>query len=184
MATLSYTLFDTAIGHCGIAWSTQGVIGVQLPEADEPKTRARLLWRFPQAQHASPPPGVQYAIDGIVGLLRGRASDLATVTLDMTSVPLFNRRVYDIARGIKPGTTLTYGDIAARLEDRTLARAVGQALGHNPFAIIVPCHRVLAAGGKPGGFSANGGVATKMRLLVIEGARAGDAPDLFDRDAR
>ena len=179
MGVLSYTLFDTALGPCGLAWSANGITGVQLPEADEARTRSRLLRRQGRAEQARPPTAVQGAVDGIAQLLRGQPTDLGTITLDMTGVPTFNRRVYDIARGIAPGRTLTYGDIAARLGDHGLARAVGQALGNNPFAIIVPCHRVLAARGKPGGFSANGGVQTKMRLLAIEGARVGDAPDLF-----
>jgi methylated-DNA-[protein]-cysteine S-methyltransferase len=100
----------------------------------------------------------------------------------MDAVPEFPRRVYEVARTIPPGGTLTYGEVAARLGDARLAREVGQALGRNPFAIIVPCHRVLAAGGMPGGFSASGGVATKMRLLSIEGARAASQLGLFDGD--
>jgi methylated-DNA-[protein]-cysteine S-methyltransferase len=125
---------------------------------------------------------VRRAIDGIVALLRGEASDLSAVALDMNAVPAFHRRVYDAARGVAPGSTVTYGEIAARLGEPGAARAVGQALGRNPFAIIVPCHRVLAAGGKVGGFSANGGVATKLRLLSIEGAPAGGQMALFDGD--
>ena len=124
---------------------------------------------------------MQRALDGIVGLLRGEASDLSTVALDMTRVPEFHRRVYEVARAIAPGTTLSYGDIAARLGAPGEARAVGHALGRNPFAIVVPCHRVVAAGGKVGGFSANGGVATKLRLLSIERAPADGALPLFDR---
>jgi methylated-DNA-[protein]-cysteine S-methyltransferase len=100
----------------------------------------------------------------------------------MDRVPPFHRRVYEVARTIPPGATLSYGDLAARLGSPGSARAVGQALGKNPFAIVVPCHRVLAAGGKLGGFSANGGIATKLRLLSIEGARSNDAPGLFDGD--
>jgi methylated-DNA-[protein]-cysteine S-methyltransferase len=100
----------------------------------------------------------------------------------MDALPEFDRRVYEVARGIAPGATLSYGEIAARLGERGLARDVGQALGRNPFPIIVPCHRVLAAGGKAGGFSANGGVTTKLRLLTIERARTSDAPTLFDGD--
>jgi methylated-DNA-[protein]-cysteine S-methyltransferase len=101
------------------------------------------------------------------------------VTIDTAGVADFNRRVYAIARTIAPGATLSYGEIAERLGDRNLARDVGQALGQNPFPVIVPCHRVLAAGGKSGGFSAPGGVATKLRLLTIEGAQPG-GPTLFD----
>ena len=168
MTAQGFAIFDTAIGRCGIAWGGQGVAGVQLPEARESETRARLLRRVPGAREASPPPPVQRALDGIVALLRGEGGDLSAVPLDMDGVPEFHRRVYDVARGIPPGLTLSYGEVAARLGEPGAARAVGQALGQNPFPLIVPCHRVLAAGGKLGGFSANGGVKTKVRLLSIE----------------
>jgi methylated-DNA-[protein]-cysteine S-methyltransferase len=177
-----YTLFDTAIGSCGIAWGERGVVAVQLPEASELKTRARLLKRCPGAQEASAPPQVQRATEGIVALLQGETVDLSQITLDLDRIEPFQRQVYEIARTIAPGATLTYGQIATRLGDRALARDVGQALGQNPFPLIVPCHRVLAAGGKVGGFSANGGVTTKLRLLSIEGARTSDEPSLFDGD--
>ncbi len=177
MTARGFTLFETQIGRCGIAWGDHGVVGVQLPEAREPETRARLLQRFPDAREASPPPEVRRALDGIVALLSGEASDLSAVALDMDGVPPFHRRVYEVTRTIAPGATISYGEIAARLGDRGSARAVGQALRRNPFAIVVPCHRVLAAGGRLGGFSANGGVATKQRLLAIEGAREGAQPD-------
>jgi len=175
-----FTLFETAIGQCGIAWSGRGVAGVQLPETREVETRARVLRRFPGAREAPPPPDVRRALDGIVALLRGEASELDTVVLDMDGVPPFHRRVYDVARSIPPGATLSYGDVAARLGAPGSARAVGQALGQNPFPIIVPCHRVLAAGGKIGGFSANGGIRTKLRLLSIEGAPASSQLALFE----
>jgi methylated-DNA-[protein]-cysteine S-methyltransferase len=177
-----FALFDTDIGPCGIAWGARGVTGVQLPEASEARTRARLVRRYPQAREAPPPADVRRVIDGIVALLRGEASDLSAAALDMDGVPEFDRRVYEVARDIAPGATLSYGEIAARLGERALARDVGQALGRNPFPLIVPCHRVLAAGGKAGGFSANGGVTTKLRLLTIERARTSDAPTLFDGD--
>src|SRR5260370_802467 len=144
--------------------------------------RARLARRYPHAREAPPPAEVRRVIDRIVSLLGGQASDLSAAALDMDGVPEFDRRVYEVARGIAPGATLSYGEIAARLGERGLARDVGQALGRNPFPIIVPCHRVLAAGGKAGGFSANGGVTTKLRLLTIERARTSDAPTLFDGD--
>ena len=182
MTAHGFTLFDTAIGRCGIAWGRRGVVGVQLPEARELETRARLLGRFPDARQAPPPPDVQRALDGITALLRGEASDLSAVALDMDGVPPFHRRVYEVARTIPRGATLSYGDIAMRLGARGAARAVGQALGRNPFAIVVPCHRVLAAGGKVGGFSANGGITAKLRLLSIEGAQANGAAALFAGD--
>jgi methylated-DNA-[protein]-cysteine S-methyltransferase len=180
MTTQGFALLDTAIGWCGLAWGERGLVGVQLPEASEARTRARMRRRFPDAPEAPPPPRVQRAIDGIVALLRGEAIDLSAVALDMAGVPPFDRRVYEVARTILPGATLSYGEIAARLSAPGEARAVGEALGQNPFPIVVPCHRVLAAGGKVGGFSANGGIATKLRLLSIEGARTSSAPTLFE----
>ena len=180
MTEHGFALFDTDIGPCGIAWGGRGVTGVQLPEASEARTRARLVRRYPHAREAPPPADVRRVIDGIVALLRGEASDLSAAALDMDGVSEFDRRVYDVARRITPGATLSYGEIAVRLGERGLARDVGQALGRNPFPLIVPCHRVLAAGGKAGGFSANGGV--KLRLLTIERARTSDAPTLFDGD--
>ncbi len=176
MSTHGFTLFDTPVGACGIAWGTRGVVAVQLPEAREIETRARLLQRFPDAREMAPTPEVQVALNAIVALLRGEASDLSSVALDMERVPPFYRRVYEVARTIPPGATLSYGELAGRLGAPDSARAVGQALGRNPFAIVVPCHRVLAADGKLGGFSAKGGVATKLRLLSIEAARAKEVP--------
>ena len=142
-----------------------------LPEQTDHLTRARVARRFPQSIESTPPPFVQHAIEGIVALLTGEARDLTDVRLDLESVPSFHQRVYDVARQIKPGTTLSYGEVAARVGEPDSARAVGQALGRNPIPIIVPCHRVLAADGGTGGFSAPGGTATKLRLLAIEGAR-------------
>lgn len=175
----SFALFDTAIGTCGIVWTTRGVAGVQLPEANPTATRARVLRRFPASREAPPTPAIAHAIDGIVALLRGESRDLNDVVIDDDGTPEFNKRVYAIARTIPPGQTLTYGAIAERLGDKLLARDVGTALGQNPCPIVMPCHRVLAAGGKTGGFSAAGGVTTKLRLLSIEGAQP-NGPTLFE----
>ncbi|MDO9438801.1 methylated-DNA--[protein]-cysteine S-methyltransferase [Hydrogenophaga sp.] len=173
-----HLLFPTAIGTCGIAWGPGGVIALQLPEADAPRTRARLLKGLPPLPEvAQPPAGVRAAIEGVQDLLTGMSRDLLEITLDMARLTPFQRQVYAIARAIPPGQTRTYGEIARELGDVRLARAVGQAMGHNPFAPIVPCHRVLAAGNRPGGFSGGGGAVTKMRMLAIEGALE---PDLFD----
>jgi methylated-DNA-[protein]-cysteine S-methyltransferase len=180
MTATAYTLFDTAIGACGIAWGENGILGLQLPEGDAEKARARLARRFPGAHESVPPPPVDGAIAEIRALLAGEARDLAGVALDMRDVGAFERHVYEIARAIPPGRTLTYGEIAARLGDKALSREVGAALGRNPFPIVVPCHRVLGTGGKTGGFSARGGVDTKMKMLQIEGATTTDAPMLFD----
>ena len=176
-----FALFDTAIGRCGIAWNGRGIVAAQLPGADETRTRARLVRRCPGAREEAPPPAVCHVIDRIVALLAGEGADLSDVMLDMEGVPPFNRRVYEIARTIPPGQTLTYGEVAARLGAAGDARAVGQALGENPFPPVVPCHRVVAAGGKTGGFSATGGVDTKLRLLAIEGAQVGGSCPLFDQ---
>ena len=182
MTASGFELFDTAIGPCAIAWGDRGVAGVQLPEAGEAETRARMLHRFPAAGEAAPPAEVQQAIERMAALLRGEASDLSTVALDMDGLPEFHRRVYEAARTIPPGKTLSYGDIARRVDAPGAARAVGQALGRNPFPIVVPCHRVLAAGGKIGGFSAQGGVETKRRMLAIEGEPLNGAPSFIDGD--
>jgi methylated-DNA-[protein]-cysteine S-methyltransferase len=173
-------IFDTAIGRCGVVWGDRGINAVQLPMGSEDKTRGRIRQRYGDVAEASPSAEVQAAIDGIVELLAGKPNDLRDVVLDLDGVPEFNRAVYDIARAIPPGKTLTYGDIAKRLGGVELSRDVGQALGHNPCPIVVPCHRVLAAGDKPGGFSANGGVVTKLKMLAIEGAIINHTPSLFD----
>jgi len=177
-----FALFQTAIGACAIAWGDRGIVGVQLPEGREARTRARVLQRFPEAAERPPPADVRRAIDGIVALLRGERVDLSRAALDMERVAPFHRRVYEAARTIAPGATLSYGEIATRIGAPGSARAVGQALGRNPFPVIVPCHRVLAAGGKAGGFSADGGVSTKLRMLAIEGAGQGGQRTLFDGD--
>ncbi len=171
MSTRGFALFDTAIGRCGIAWTERGIVATCLPEPDERRMRARLARRCPGGIEQSPPAQVRRAMDRVVALLRGTADDLSDIALDMAGIPDFNARVYAIARTIPPGATLTYGDIAKRLGAAELARDVGQAMGENPFPPIVPCHRVVAAGGKTGGFSARGGVATKLRMLAIEGAQ-------------
>jgi methylated-DNA-[protein]-cysteine S-methyltransferase len=182
MPTQAYALFPTPIGHCGIAWGTHGLTGVQLPEQDEAATRTRMARRFPHCGEGLPPPTVRAAIDAVVALLRGAPRepvDLSDIVLDMTGVPPFHQRVYALARTMAPGQTMTYGEMARQLGEPGAARAVGQALGANPFAPVVPCHRILAAGGGAGGFSANGGVSTKLRMLLIERARF-NGPGLFD----
>ncbi|RCS24857.1 methylated-DNA--[protein]-cysteine S-methyltransferase [Phyllobacterium salinisoli] len=179
MESLGMIIFETAIGACAIAWGDKGIVGVQLPEAGAAATQARLQKRFPLAQEKPAPASVRDVIDRIVALLRGEKTDLSRAQLDMEGLPALHRQVYEIALDIPPGETLTYGAIARRIGDVSLSQAVGQALGKNPFPIIVPCHRVLGTGGKTGGFSANGGAETKLRMLTIEGARTSAEPDLF-----
>ncbi len=180
MTAHPFAMFDTAIGACGVVWGAQGIVGVQLPMSNADKTRLRLRQRYGDLDEVAPPAPVRHAIDGMVDLLDGQPTDLTDIALDLSEEPDFHRQVYAIARTIAPGKTLTYGDIAKRLGGVELSRDVGQALGRNPCPIVVPCHRVLAAGGKPGGFSANGGVATKLKMLEIEGALVNYTPSLFD----
>ena len=176
----SFTLFSTPIGFCGLVWGECGICGVELPGRDQAATRARLARRYPGANEVPPPADIVAVRDAIMALLSGEDRDLSDIALDMRDLPWLNRQVYEIARKIAPGATLTYGDIAMKLGDRTLAQAVGQALGKNPYPIIVPCHRVLASGGKIGGFSAPTGIALKRKLLAIESVHARGAPSLFD----
>ena len=176
---IRYTLFDTAIGWAGFAWGDQGLVGVHLPERDPETARHGFLRRFPDAAEAAPPADLTPTLEAIQALMRGEKADLTRAPLDIASVPEFNAKVYAIARAMPPGETLTYGEIAVKLGDKLLAREVGAALGKNPWPIIVPCHRVTAAGGKLGGFSARGGAQTKLKLLTIEQAHAAGEPDLF-----
>lgn len=183
MATGGLAFFDTPLGLCGVAWGAQGLRGLLLPEeGGAPATRARLARQFPTlVEVADPPELVRSAMNRVAALLAGTPDDLADIVLDMEGVSPFHQRVYGATRAIQPGQTLTYGELAAQLGEPGAARAVGQALGSNPFAPVVPCHRVLAAGTRSGGFSAGGGVATKLRMLQTEGACMGGQAGLFDR---
>ncbi len=171
MAATSFALFETAIGCCGIVWSQRGIVAMQLPERSVTVTRTRIRERFAAALECTPTGMAKHAVEQILALLAGQKAALSTILLDFEGIPPFSRQVYELLRRIPAGTTLSYGDIAKRLGSPHAARAVGQALGRNPWALIVPCHRVLAANGKLTGFSAPGGVTTKRRLLAIEGVR-------------
>lgn len=187
MDAVGFTLFDTALGRCGAAWSTLGLRAVALPDVDDARTAARLRERVPRsvdgrpAAPASPPPEIARALDGVVAHLEGRLDDLRWIALDHDGAPALHRRIWALIRDIPPGRTRTYGEIATELGHRTLAQTVGQAMARNPTPIVAPCHRVLGAGGKTGGFSAPGGLGAKFRILEIERARAGDdmQPGLF-----
>jgi methylated-DNA-[protein]-cysteine S-methyltransferase len=174
-----FTIFETAIGWAGLAWGDRGLVGVHLPERDPEGTRRGLHRRFPEAAEAAAPADLEPVITAIQALMRREKADLTGASIDIGRVPEFNAKVYEIARAIPPGETLTYGDIAVKLGDKLLARDVGAALGQNPWPIVVPCHRVTAAGGKLGGFSARGGSQTKLKLLTIEGAKPAGQADLF-----
>lgn len=175
-----FALFDTPVGPCGLAWTDAlAICGGQLPEATLALSRQRLQRRFPELQEAAPPPAITAVIERLVAALQGAPDTLEDVPLADADVPEFNRRVYALARRIPPGQTRSYGELAAELGGPAVARAVGQALGRNHFAPLVPCHRVLAAGHQAGGFSGPGGLHTKLRLLQLEGAQLGEQPGLF-----
>ena len=176
---IHYAVFETAIGWAGIAWAEQGLVGAHLPENDPGIVRESFARRFPQASEAEPASPLTNVVEDIRALMRGDKVDLLDAPLDLTRVPEFNAKVYAITRQIPPGQTLTYGEIAVKLGDKLLAQQVGAALGRNPWPIVVPCHRVTAANGKLGGFSARGGAKTKLKLLAIEGAPAAAQADLF-----
>ena len=169
MGAIGHALFDTDLGPCGVAWSGDGVCRLQLPEADAERTRARLL-RDGGPPEAEPSAQARAAMVGVAALLGGARPDLRTVCLDLSGVTRWEARVYLALREVGPGETVTYGELARSLGERGAAQAVGRAMARNPFAPVVPCHRVLAAGGRAGGFSAADGVATKMRLLKLERA--------------
>jgi len=175
-----WDFFDTCLGRCAVAWGAHGIVALQLPEATDAATRARLLGAKSALVQMPAPAAVVAATQAIADALRTGTQAPDTVELDMSGVTAFQRRVYTLALRIAPGQTCTYGELAAQLGGRHLARAVGQALGRNPFAPVVPCHRILAASGRPGGFSAAGGVATKLRMLQAEGACRGEQAVLFD----
>jgi len=176
---IRFAIFETSLGWAAVGWTPAGLAAVRLPQTRRDSVLAALKRRLPDAHEADPPPSIAAVIADIRRLLSGGRPDFADAPLDLDGTPDFNARVYAVARSIPPGETLTYGEVAERLGDKRLAREVGQALGQNPWPIVVPCHRVTAAGGKLGGFSAPGGAATKLRLLAIEGAPAAAQGDLF-----
>ncbi|MDB5637694.1 MAG: cysteine methyltransferase [Bradyrhizobium sp.] len=180
MSGRGYTIFDTSIGRCGIAWGHAGILGVQLPEAREIETRKRLFDLYPDAREMRAPLNVEFTIEGITALLRGEPSDLSDVTLDMIGMHAFNQRVYQYTRTIPRGETRTYGEVAASLKFSGAENSVAQAIARNPFVIIVPCHRVLEAGSYADKISPHGGVISKRRLLSIEGAGSPSSRTLFD----
>ena len=177
MATCS--LFQTAIGTCGIAWDGATIVATQLPERTSMATATRLAARS-GAREGTPDKSTAAAIAAIVALLNGDDVDLSPIPCDLSGIEPFAAQVYEIARGIPTGETRTYGAIAAQLGGTDLSRKVGWTLGRNPLPIIVPCHRVIGANGRLTGFSAYGGLATKRRMLAIEQRRTNPQPGLFD----
>lgn len=176
-----FTLFDTAIGRCAILWRDERLAGVLLPAADDDAMRRAINRRNGNAKESPPTDLVRGVIEKIRRLCAGQPVAFDGAPLDRDGIEPLADKVYDILLRVPFGETTTYGAIAEELGDRALARAVGSALGANPFPIIIPCHRVVAAGGKMGGFSAPGGRDAKRRLLEIEGAFAAEKLPLFER---
>lgn len=179
MSLAGFALFDTPLGPCGLAWGPDGLRGLQLPERDRPSALAHLARRFPDLAEAEPSVEARTIMARVAAHLGGGRDDYADVTLDFARVGAWEASVYRAARAIPAGETRTYGALAATLGEAGAAQAVGQALGRNPWPIIVPCHRITAADGRTGGFSAPGGAATKLKLLEIEGALAAETLPLF-----
>jgi len=174
----TYMLFETALGRCGLAWGSGGILAVSFAHENDEQTRGQLLRRVPDSEETTTASvEIAHVLDGIRELFTKGTCVLSDAHLDMTGISEFERELYKFTREIAPGETRTYGDLAKALGDVSLSRRVGQSLGRNSFPIIVPCHRVVGAGGAMTGFSAPGGIETKRRLLKIEGALA---PDLFD----
>ena len=176
----AFSIFATAIGDCALAWNQVGLTGVWLPEASTARLRARIARRCPDLGAALPPDTIADAMTAIAALLRGERTDLTAIAIDDVPLDPFDSHVYRTARAIPPGRVITYAVLAERVGAGASAREVGQSLGRNPFPLVVPCHRIVAASGRLGGFSAPGGTATKRRLLTIEDARLDGTGDLFD----
>lgn len=181
---LPYHLFETALGFIGIAWSERGLTRLQLPERDRAATERRLLATLPGADREHPveqraeklPAGIAEAVAAIRRYAAGETVDFSGVSVDLGPADAFRLAVYEAARQLGFGETTTYGALAVSAGHAGLARETGQALGKNPVPIVVPCHRIVAAGGKIGGFSAPGGATTKERLLELEGVQVGPPP--------
>jgi methylated-DNA-[protein]-cysteine S-methyltransferase len=167
---MKYAIIETALGAMWLGWTDVGIARFALPAPDAEATRTRMAR---DAQEAAPDPVLAAQI---VAYGEGERVDFDDVPLDLAGEPEFHRQVYADILTLKWGETTTYGEIARRLGDVQLSRAVGQALGRNPIPLIIPCHRVLAAGNMQGGFSAPGGVRSKLRMLALEGASVGPPP--------
>jgi methylated-DNA-[protein]-cysteine S-methyltransferase len=161
-------LFETTLGTCRMGWSDRGITGVALLDRAAARKANSSRPDGPASRAAMPPDWVRDAADLVARHLAGEPQDLSGITLDTGGLPPFHRAVYEAARRIGPGCTVSYGELAARAGSPRAARAVGRALARNPFLLVVPCHRVLASGGRPGGFSAPGGLDTKARMLALE----------------
>jgi methylated-DNA-[protein]-cysteine S-methyltransferase len=177
MPPIECASFETTLGRGAVAWGPGGVVAVSFPSPVEGEALQAIRRRAPAAVEGAPPSDIARLIADIAALCAGEKRDFASARLDLSGIGDFERRVYAETRRIPPGETKSYGDIACALGDVAFSQRIGQALGRNPFPIVIPCHRVIGVDGRMVGFSAPGGAAAKMRLLKIEG---GLPPDLFD----
>jgi methylated-DNA-[protein]-cysteine S-methyltransferase len=172
-----YLIFETAGGFCGIAWNGVGIRRFQLPARTAEATQKNLLRRLPGAEPGNPPPEVGEAVVAAKRYFDGEQIDFSRFQIDLAELDEFFGRIYAAARRVGWGHTTTYGTLAKEVgAGPEAARDVGQAMARNPVPLIIPCHRVLAAGGKLGGFSAPGGSDAKQRMLELEGVRVGPLP--------
>jgi len=179
-----FHVFDTAIGACGLAWTDKGLFQVQLPEASEVATELRLGRIAGAAWSDTLPKNIAECEARMRAYFEGDPATFTDIDLDMSRVNAFSARIYTALRKVGWGKTTSYGALARQIGDPHAARAIGAAMGKNPWPLVVPCHRVLAASGKIGGFSAYGGRATKRKMLQLEQSDADGAaptlPGLFD----
>jgi O-6-methylguanine DNA methyltransferase len=180
MKQAAYCLFETPLGACGIAWKEQEIPHLlpvvtffQLPEATRSLADTRIARSSGGRKTSVPPPHIAGIIKKVQKHLHGNVQDFRDIVVDLDAAGPFARQVYEAVRKIPAGRTTSYGELAKDMNRPTASRAVGQALGRNPIPLIIPCHRVLARGKNPGGFSAHGGVETKAKMLEIEGAMIG-----------
>lgn len=169
----SFASFDTAIGHCALAWSAQGVRALCLPDGNEMRTVRNLLVREARAKPGEPTAPARAAITALQAYLHGQPNAMETVPLDLTEATPFLQRVYRTLREVPAGQTISYGQLATAAGSSRGARAVGRAMARNPLPILIPCHRVLTSDGGRGGYSGPGGLATKAQLLALEGVALG-----------
>lgn len=177
---MQYTVFKTAFGPCAIAWTESGLTRVQLPEKTRLETEERIRDAGAKMTGSPLPAFVQDAIVSLQAYFSGDDVSFDTLVLDDSTLLPFNANVYRLLRAVPRGTTITYGELATRADRPGAAQAVGVAMSRNPWPVVVPCHRVIGANGKLTGFSAYGGVQTKLKLLAMEGTPLGFGPGLFD----
>ena len=172
-----YHVFETELGFAGIAWSGDKITRFRLPDPD----RAAAEKQFGKAEPSEPPPAIAAIVAQAKRYFAGERIDFTPIDLDLSNVDPFRRAVYEALRKVGFGETVTYGELAKRAgaTEPQAAQDVGVAMARNPVPLIIPCHRVLAAGGKLGGFSAPGRTVAKERMLALEGVFVGGQPRLL-----